>query len=99
MQPWLGAVRTFEHVILEALKRLLPHFLQHYLHVSALNASKRQRKIEKGHFILIQNRVGGGGGCGPCLLLLVPSLGKVNTAIMSISLNLHHLYLQISHRK
>ena len=40
-----------------------------------------------------------GGGCGPCLLLLVHSLGKVNTAIMSISLNLYHLYLQKSHRK
>ena len=83
-------------LILEALKRLLPHFLQHSLHVSASNASKRQRKIEKGHFILIQNR---GGDCVPCPPLLVPSSGKVNTAIMYISLNLYHLYLQKSHRK
>ena len=90
-------VGTFKHVILEALKRLLPHFLQHSLHVSASNASKRQRKIEKGHLILIQNR--GRGDCAPCLPLLVPSSGKVNTAIMYISLNLYHLYLQKSHRK
>ena len=84
-------------LILEALKRLLPHFLQHSLHVSASNASKRQRKIEKGHFILIQNR--GGGTVSHVPPLLVPSSGKVNTAIMYISLNLYHLYLQKSHRK